>query len=133
MARGRKKKDIVAEEVQVETPVAEEVTTPETPAEEVQVESTEVVEEPVPAAEEKQEEIATEDLPKVDDAASEFVEEPAPAPEPVVPAVDSKKDYNTNISKIIAELKKNKVYKFLSKVALIKIAGDILNNKHLWK
>ena len=72
MARGRKKKDVVAEEVQVETPVAEEVTTPETPTEEVQIESTEVVEEPTPAAEEKQEEITTEDLPKVDDVADAY-------------------------------------------------------------
>lgn len=66
--------------------------------------------------------------------------EPLPAPETkeevsVVEETKQKpaKDINLNIAKIISELKQKPMYKFLSKVALIKIAGDILKNKHLWK
>lgn len=62
-------------------------------------------------------------------------------PEPVVEVgkkidkvlIDTASVIHQNISKIILELKKKPMYKYLSKTSLIRIAGDILKNGYIWK
>lgn len=128
------KKEVVKEE-KIETPVqAEEVEIPETKVVEVKAEEEIIPDPPAQIAEEKIPEESVE-IPVVDSSV-QFVEEPIVDRDnfkKVEVISDEEKKFHMNVSEIIVRLKKEPQYKFLSKVALIKIATDIVNKKYYSK